>query len=443
MVNKTIKYSEQPVAGEVNNHLNAGEFLWGPPNHPVECYGKDCMVQLYGTCNANNYTTVGFTASEWNTTELFDKDRTWSKSNFLQKMNDDKIAWVDHVGHSNTGYIMKLYTSDVTNTNFKNNGTNANYFLGTTWGCYPGSFDNRSTGGSYGSDCIAEKFTAGIANGAVAFISNTRYGVGDNGNASDDGTDGSNHRYERWFHDAIFNKKIHYLEMMLGYAKEVNKDLICISDIKAPPYFGQMKWCAYEFCLLGDPALSLWTKTPQELTADHPTAIAADATKFSWDTQKPYTTVGLLDASRGEIIAAQITGEDGKCEISGDALTTYLAANAGGKLGINVKAHNYLPYAGEIDITGTGISNKIDIVLNKNFVIGKSNTISYSLSTQGMVYISIYDARGALVKTLVNELQSAGDHSIPFSSKNLSNGIYYLRMTADNNKLTEKFVVTK
>ena len=47
MVNKTIKYSEQPVAGEVNNHLNAGEFLWGPPNHPVECYGKDCMVQNY------------------------------------------------------------------------------------------------------------------------------------------------------------------------------------------------------------------------------------------------------------------------------------------------------------------------------------------------------------------------------------------------------------
>lgn len=444
MVNKTIKYSEQPVAGEVNNHLNAGEFLWGPPNHPVECYGKDCMVQLYGTCTANNYTTTGFTASEWNTTELFDKDQTWSKSTFLSKMNGDKIAWVDHVGHSNTGYIMKLYTSDVSNSNFQNNGTNANYFLGTTWGCYPGSFDNRGTSGSYSSsDCIAEKFTSGISNGAVAFISNTRYGVGDNGNASADGTDGSNHRYERWFHDAIFNKKIHYLEMMLAYAKEVNKDLICISDIQAPPYFGQMKWCAYEFCLLGDPALSLWTKTPQQLTADHPTTIAANATSFTWDTKKPYTTVGLLDASRGEIIASQITGEDGKCEISGDALTTYLAANPGGKLGINVKAHNFLPYAGEIQISGTGISNKIDITLNKNLVIGESNKITYSLSTQGVVAISIYDVKGALVKTLINEYQNAGDYSIPFSGKSLSNGIYYLRMTVNNNKLTEKFVVTK
>ena len=445
MVNKTIKYSEEPVTGEINNHLNAGEFLWGPPDHPVECYGSDCMKQLYGTCTANNYTTKGFTASEWNTTELFDKNGTWSKSTLISKVNTDKIAWIDHVGHSNTGYIMKMYTSDVTNSNFTNNGTNANYFLATTWGCYPGSFDNRGTSaGSYSStDCIAEKFTAGISNGAVAFISNTRYGVGDNGKASADGTDGSNHRYERWFHDAIFNKKIHYLEMMLAYAKEVNKDLICESDITAPPYFGQMKWCAYEFCLLGDPALSLWTATPQTLTADHPTSIAANATNFSWDTQKAYTTVGLLDGARGDIIAAQITGEDGKCEITGDALTTYLAANPSGKLVINVKAHNFLPYSGEIQIGGTGISNKINIALNKNFVMGKSKTITYSLSTQGIVKISLYDSKGILVKTMVNEFQSAGSHSVPFNNKSLSNGIYYLRMTANNSNLVEKIVITK
>jgi hypothetical protein len=394
MINKTIAYSEEPVAGEVNNHLNSGEFLWGPPDHPVSCYGKDCMIQNYGTCNANNYTTTGFPASEWNTTELFDKDMSWSKSTFFQKINNDKIAWIDHVGHSNTGYIMKCYTNDITDNNLKNDGTNANFFLATTWGCYPGSFDNRSVSGGYGSDCIAEQFTVGISTGAVAFISNTRYGVGDDGTASNDGTDGSNHRYERWFHDAIFNKDIHHLEMMLAYSKEVNKDLICESNIKAPPYFGQMKWCAYEFCLLGDPALSLWTKTPQELTADHPTSIAADATSFTWDTKKPYTTVALLDGSRGEILISQITGENGQCEISGTALTDYLTANPNGKLGINVKAHNYLPYS-------------------------------------------------ALVTTLVNEFQSAGDHAIPFSKKTMSNGIYYVKMSTNNGNLIENFVVTK
>ena len=87
--------------------------------------------------------------------------------------------------------------------------------------------------------------------------------------------------------------------------------------------------------------------------------------------------------------------------------------------------------------------NKIDIALNRNFIIGESNKIAYSLSTQGMVAISIYDSKGALVKTLANGFQSAGDHSIPFSSKSLSNGIYYLRMTANNSNLVEKFVVTK
>ena len=241
----------------------------------------------------------------------------------------------------------------------------------------------------------------------------------------------------------MFSKKIHYMEMMNGYSKEVNKDLICESDIQAPPYFGQMKYCGYELCIMGDPALSLWTATPQELTADHPTTIAADATSFTWDTKNPYTTVGLADNTRGEIIAAQITGEDGKCEITGDALTTYLAANVGGKLNIHVKAHNYLPYAGEITITGTSISNNSTVSLKKNFLNSRTNTIAYSLSAPGKITIGVYDSKGALVKTVVNNYQDAGEYSIPFNSTKLSNGINYLRMSANNNTLTEKFIITK
>ena len=444
IMNKTIKYSEQPVAGEAVNYLLLGEYAWGPPDHPVECWGGDCMDQLEGQCTANNFTTEGFPSS-WNGTKLYDKNQTWSKSTLLNTVKNDKITWIDHVGHSNNTYIFKIYNSDVTNSNFTNDGTNANFFIGYTYGCYPGAFDNRTGSGSYSStDCIAEQLTVGISNGCVAFVSNTRVGLGDDGTASADGTDGSSQRYIRYFHDAIFGKKIHYAEMMNAYSKEVNSDLICESDITAQPYFGQMKWCAYQLCLLGDPALSIWTAAPQELTADHPTTIAANATSFSWDTKKAYTTVALLDGARGDIIAAQITGEDGKCEITDGALTAYLAANPGGKLAINVKAHNFLPYAGEIQIGGTGILNNSDLVFTNNFYFSnKMSRINYSLPAQGFVNISIFNSKGSLIKTVVNKYQAAGDHFTTLSSSDLSNGIYYLRMMVNNHKLIKNFVITK
>lgn len=446
IMNKTIKYSEQPVADEAVNNLLLGEYAWGPPNHPVECWGGDCMDQLVGTCTKNNYSTSGFPSS-WNTTKLYDKNQTWSSSTLMSTIRNEKITWIDHVGHSNNNYIFKLYTSNVTNTNFTNDGTNANFFIAYTYGCYPGAFDNRQSNGSYSSsDCIAEAFTSGISNGCVAFISNTRVGLGDDGTASADGTDGSSQRYIRYFHDAVFGKKIHYAEMMSAYSKEVNADLICIPDAntKDPPYFGQMKFCAYQLNVLGDPALSIWTVAPQQLTADHPTTVSSSDTKFTWDTKMGYTTVALLDGARGDIICSQITGEDGKCEITDEAFKNYVSANGGGKLGINVKAHNYLPYSGEIQISGTGILEDIEFVFNNNFnFIGRTGKITYTLPASGLVNISVYNSKGALIITVVNEYKGAGEYTATFASNDLSNGIYYCRISAGNTKLARKFIVTR
>ncbi len=443
LMDKTIKYMETPVVNETKNALLAGEYAWGPPDHPVECWGKDEMLLLKGTCTQNGYTTEGLPSS-WDITELYDKDNTWTKTTLTNAIKNDKICWLNHVGHSNNTYIMKLYNNDVNTSNFTNNGTNANFFFASTTGCYNGSFDNKTPGGSYTSDCIAEQFTVGIPTAAIIFLSCTRYGLGDDGTASADGTDGSSVRYQRYFHDAIFNKKLHHAEMMNGYSKEINADLIIESDITKPPYYGQMKYMCYEWTILGDPALSMWTEIPQNLQADHPTTLSS--TTFTWDTQKPYTWVALLDGNgrADTIICAQLTGEDGKCNINDQALASFVNANPGGKLKINVKAHNYLPYQGEIQISSQGISEDlIDKAGSRITINGKYGRIAYSLPVKGLVTISLYDSRGALIKTVLNENQNAGDHSVGFNSSDISNGIYYLRMGINNNKLVKKFVVTK
>ena len=230
--------------------------------------------------------------------------------------------------------------------------------------------------------------------------------------------------------------------MMDAYSKEMNKDIICDPDLNKKPYYGQLKWCCYNVNILGDPAASLWTKEPQELQADHPTTISS--TTFTWDTKIPYTWVALLTESGDSIFCAQLTGEDGKCEMEEEGLSSYLAANPNGKLKINVKAHNYLPYQGEIQINLTGISNTVKKSLKSWFMLyGKTARISYTLPVQGMVNISIYNSKGTIIKTVLNTQQNSGDHTVIFSYNNLSNGIYYCTMTAGNNKIAEKFIVSK
>ena len=353
IINKTIKYSEEPVASELKNNLFAGENLWGPPSHPVQCWGKNLMVQLIGTCNANSYTTTGFPA--WNTSTLYDNDASWTSAIFISAVNDNKIAWINHVGHANNTYVFKHANASVTNANYTNNGTNANFFIAYTQSGYAGSFDNKQVSGSYTTnDCIGEVFTCGISNGAVAFIACSRYFWGDDGVMSADGTNGSNQRLHRYFHDAMFNKKIHNLEMMNACSKEMNIDIILDNNItNSSSYFGQLKWAAYTVNVLGDPALSVWTDTPGSLNPTYDTIL----TDSSFEVQTPsYSWVALCaQTQRGDsIICTQLTDSGGSCVIDDQVLIDYVTANPQGNLKLRIKAHNYYPYLGDLSINLLG-----------------------------------------------------------------------------------------
>lgn len=435
MINKTIKYSEEPVVNEAKNVLLIQEELWNNPDPPPPLFPLD---ELIGVCNANGYTTVGFTDT-WDVTKMYEWYDPFNAAHIRNKISEEKITWINHVGHANTGYVLKHYLNQVTDSNFINNGTNANFFLFYTQSCYAGSFDNRTTGGSCNStDCIGEQFTAGISNGAVAFVGSSRYGTGNSNN-----TDYAGQRLHRYFHDALFNKKIHYLEMMNAYSKEINADLIIDSDIQKPPYYGAMKYACYSINILGDPALSVWTEKPQELQADHPDMF--NEPKFEWDTKMPYTWIALLDKENDTIVCSQLTGEDGKCEIEEEALTNYIIANPYGKMKINVKAHNYLPYQGEILLPGGGIdNNSIDVSqLKKVILYANASAIDYYLTANGLVNISIFNSKGTLLKTIVNKNQNVGNHSVTFNSNDLSSGIYYCNFKCNNTQSVRKFYITR
>ncbi len=437
IIDKTIAYSKEPSVAAIKKVIMAGEKAW-PNINGGTCYGKDNLELLKGECSKNGFTTKGYD-NTYNFTDFYEKETNWSKSQLVSAINSG-THFVNHVGHSNNFMIMKIQDTDIPSL------TNTAYYLGYTIGCYCGAWDNRKISvnanfntGHYSQDCIAEDFICGTDNGPIAFISMTRYGLGDNGIASTDGSDGSSARLWRYLFDGIYDKKMHHLAMAQAYSKWVNKEQILVTDMNTKPYFGQMAYVAYESNMLGDPALSIWSETPEELTADHPTSIQANATRFSWETKNPYTAVALLDKDGNDIICSQITGEDGKCEITNDALSTYLAANIGGTLKINVKAQNFFPYQGDITIDGTSIKNNKDSNFKNYLTFSKNNTrLIYSFPAQEKMAVSIYNSKGAMIKS-----QEIINQSGEIALSNMSSGIYFLQLRSKTINFRRSFTISK
>ncbi len=72
-----------------------------------------------------------------------------------------------------------------------------------------------------------------------------------------------------------------------------------------------------------------------------------------------------------------------------------------------------------------------------------STVINYSLPAESYVSIKVYDITGKEISALVNEMQTAGEHSITFNGSNLASGIYLLRMSAGNFSSTIKMSLLK
>ena len=227
-VRKTIAYENaNPEDLSTKKALILGENLgWS-------VWGCDYKEEVRdGSCN-HGYCTEGF-PGDWDITTLCDRDDPWDKNDLIPLLNDGTHL-LNHLGHANVGYNMKIYNSDVDNL------TNDQHFLAYSQGCYSGSFDNRITSsGSYTDyDCIAEHFVT-EASGAFAVIMNSRYGWGNRYS-----TDGASQHFDLEFFDAYFGEEITNLGIMNQDSKEDNAGYVSV-DI-----YG--RWCCYQITLFGDP----------------------------------------------------------------------------------------------------------------------------------------------------------------------------------------------
>ena len=72
-----------------------------------------------------------------------------------------------------------------------------------------------------------------------------------------------------------------------------------------------------------------------------------------------------------------------------------------------------------------------------------STTVRYELPKTSHVIIKIYNSIGEEVTTLIDKTQPAGSYSVNFNAKNLSSGVYFYQIIADNWVSTNKMLLVK
>ncbi|MFH1101345.1 MAG: C25 family cysteine peptidase [Methanobacteriota archaeon] len=241
-IEKTLAYEYTDFPGEyLDKTLMVAEYLGF---YGIADYGGPAKNEIKDGSSRYGYTTVGlpdyffkdtlydddWVLYEW--PDPLEIDGGWPKALLLERINNG-VHLINHLGHANYRYTMKLDREDVDTL------TNNNPCFIYSQSCSPGAFDE--------DDCIAEHFIVKTPYGAFAGVWNSRTGWGGVGTL-----DGPGQRFDRQFFDALFRENIRNLGKANQDSKEDN--IWGIDDFE---YGEGIRYTYYELNLFGDPELSI------------------------------------------------------------------------------------------------------------------------------------------------------------------------------------------
>ncbi|MBI4722837.1 MAG: T9SS type A sorting domain-containing protein [Candidatus Stahlbacteria bacterium] len=144
----------------------------------------------------------------------------------------------------------------------------------------------------------------------------------------------------------------------------------------------------------------------------------------------------------GELYAHQITGTNGR-------ITFKLTLATPGIIYVTVTAHNYLPYEDSAVVENIGCEEnakckvqnaKLEVYPNPSI---RSAVIGYQLAIKGRVSLSLYDITGRLIKPFVDEDKEAGYYTVNWDTKDVSSGVYFIKLETVGYKVTKKLTILK
>ncbi|MCF7921028.1 MAG: T9SS type A sorting domain-containing protein [Candidatus Cloacimonetes bacterium] len=322
MINKHILYQNDPVEEDIEKAALLGEIL------DEETYGGASKEEIVtgGYCN---YMWLTGISENFIIDRFYDGDETFTIEDIFAEFSETGINILNHIGHSNATYNMKMYNSDLTEENFTNNGINRGLAFGYSQGCYNGSFDNWHAYGYYSEDCFAEKMTGGITGGEVTCIANSRYGWYSPGE-----TGGPSQYYDRMFFHGLFGEDLSQIGELNRYSHEADVSLL---------EFDHLRYIYYTTTLFGDPTLDIWTDLPEVINIILPETVSLGDTGVSIYTNAGSSRIAVFQ--NNILIGRRYNYGPGNYNVLFEtALTSPYP------LEITVTAHNRLRFDGEIEV---------------------------------------------------------------------------------------------
>lgn len=365
-VYKTLSY-ENDNAAYKRSALMAGEYLgFGGDSD----YAKNSMEEIRLEASEHGYTTKGFAHDPLYTTDvLYHEDGSWDKSLIISKIDSDAYGIINHLGHADYDYVMKMYNSDAGMFG------NSKFIFAYSQGGVPGNFEE---------DCIGERLTTSTRQGMAAVVFNSRYGWG-----TFSSTDGPSQRYNREFWDAYFDEYMVHLGELNADSHEDNAwriDQDC------------MRWCYYESNLLGDPMISLAERTDGNTTTTTttvPVTTTTTTTSTSTTVSSSTTTttipqvVSFPDENLDAAVRREINKPVGDITISDLKSVTSLSASSEGIENLEGIQHFTaltglsLDYNQVTDVSAlAGLNNLAELYLS-------GNSISNISALSGLTHLTV------------------------------------------------------
>jgi hypothetical protein len=169
-----------------------------------------------------------------------------------------------------------------------------------------------------------------------------------------------------------------------------------------------------------------------------------DSSYYNWMTRETFDTL----YNSGPEGPVTITSQDFQNINPGDSITVYLSMALGSSFaeaisGLDsalVRYNNYLTI-----VKGNENFPPVSYKLNQNYPnpFNPTTIISFSIPVQEKVSLKVYNILGMEVSTLLNEVQTTGNHSIRFNAKNFPSGIYFYELRTGNFLDVKKMILLK
>lgn len=92
----------------------------------------------------------------------------------------------------------------------------------------------------------------------------------------------------------------------------------------------------------------------------------------------------------------------------------------------------------------SGVPDNFSLSQNYPNPFNPTTKISFDLSKESKIQLSVFDISGRLVQTIINnETYNAGSYSVQFNGSSLSSGVYFYRLTSGEFTQTKKMMLVK